>query len=125
MELMTVVVIISVIAAFAIPNYQRTVERAHRKDAETNLLAIYSANKIYFAEKSVYWPDPVGSGGLAEINTNLKLAIIPNGMTYTCYNSTPNDFKCTATRNGSTPYTITITEASPPALSCSPSSSCP
>ena len=118
-ELIVVVLIIGIMAGFAIPNYGRAVERAHRRDAETNLLAIHAANRIYFSEHDNYWPDG-GAGALADINQNLRLSIIPNGMTYNCTNVTANDYTCTATRNPpATSFTITITQAQPPNPTCS------
>ena len=123
-ELITVVIIIGVIAAFAIPSYQTAIERTHRRDAETNLMAIHADNKIYFSDKSVYWPDPVVNDPpgvlLAGINSALKLSIIANGMDYKCSNTAANNFTCTAVRQSPAPvFTLTITQAFPStAISC-------
>ena len=110
-ELIVVVIIIGIIASFAIPNYGRTIERAHWRDAETNLLAIHAADRIYFSENGQYWPHGL-PGALADINHDLRLSIIPNGMTYSCTNVTPTDYTCTATRNPpAASFTITVTQA--------------
>lgn len=112
MELMTVVVIVGIIASFAIPNYQRTIERAHQRDADTNLMSIHAANQIYRAENSVFWPGMANPGNqnLAQINQNLRLSIIGNGMTYLCSSATNNDFTCTATRIGGTGFIVTVNQ---------------
>ena len=112
MELMTVVVIVGIVASFAIPNYQRTIERAHLRDAQTNLMSIHAANQIYRAENSVYWPDPVGGPrDVTAINTNLRLSIIPNGMQYLCTTTTLNNYSCSAQRVSGAAFTVTVTEA--------------
>ena len=117
MELMVVVVIIGVLASFAIPNYTTSIERSHRRDAETQLMTIWSANQIYRAQNTLYWPDPSTSGDLTAINSNLSLGIISNGMTYNCAGlsadaSNPfGRFTCTAARQPSSSFTITVTQA--------------
>ena len=120
-ELITVVIIIGVIAAFAIPSYQTAIERTHRRDAETNLMNIHSANKIYNSENNNYWPNTGVSQDVNAINSALKLSIIPNGMTYSC-TGTASTFTCTAVRNPSI-YTITITQT-PISLNPSTNPSC-
>ena len=85
MELITVVVIVSIIAAFAIPNYNRSVLKAHEKDIVANMRAIVAAEEIYRSENGVYWP--TGFGGMLTplINTNLRLGIVENQVVYTCF----------------------------------------
>lgn len=108
MELMIVVSILGVIAAFAIPNYTKSVERSHRRDAETQLTTIWSANQIYRAQNGNYWPNDAAGRGIADINNDLGLGIIPNGMTYSCAGA----FTCTAARQPpAASFTITVTEA--------------
>ena len=77
-ELITVVIIIGVIAAFAIPSYQTAVERAYERSAVANLRSIADAEKIYFNEYKTYWPNPLDSTAywVADINTTLHLNII-------------------------------------------------
>ncbi len=115
-EMMVVVLIISVMAAFAVPNYTRTVERAHSKDAATELTTIWAANQVYKAQNGKYWPTtgqrpPVaGDPDITQINTNLHLSIVANGMTYLCGGDAAGaNFTCTASRTyQSTTYTLTV-----------------
>ena len=113
-ELLIVVIIISVMAAFTIPNYSRSIERSHRRDAETQLTTIWSANQVYRAQYGSYWP-PNNNGGpgydITAINSNLGLGIIPNGMTYNCTSVAANTFTCTAVRQPASSFTITVTQA--------------
>ncbi len=129
MEILIVVVIVGIIATFAIPNYGNSVARTHLQDAIMQLSAIRTANQLYFARTSSYWPTATytGTRNVNDINSNLSLNIIENSMIYTCnaYVS-PTTFTCTAT---STPaarsFTVTVTEAplvtsTPPAVTDNP-----
>ncbi len=129
-ELMIVVFIVGVMAAFTIPNYTKSVERSHRKDAETQLTTIWSANQIYRAQNGQDWP-PDNNGGvgydITAINNALGLGIIANGMTYNCTGTTLiiNIFTCTAVRQPASSFTITVTQAQIDSSNPSCSGSCP
>ncbi len=112
MEVMVVVIILSVMASFAIPNFTRTIERTHRDDATNQLIAINSANRIYRARNGRFWPPDTNTYNLALINTNLGLNIIASGMTYTCRGTaTGTTYDCTAARIApAAPFTILITQ---------------
>jgi type IV pilus assembly protein PilE len=111
-ELIAVVIIVAIVAAFAIPNYTKTIERAHLKDATGNLIAVHSAQQVRFSEQGKYWPDSAITVDLASINTNLKLNIIAQSMTYTCTGTAlGTTFICDAVRSGSAPYTVRATQA--------------
>jgi len=111
---MIVVVIIGIIAAFAVPNYTRAVERAHLRDAIVQLTNIHAANQIYRAENNEYWPSTSTSQDLAAINAALDLGVIANGMTYTCVGvPAGTSFTCTAVRDPpAASFTVTVTHAS-------------
>ena len=53
-ELMIVVAIIGILAAIAIPNFLRFQARSKQSEAKTNLKAIFTAEKSYYAEKDTY-----------------------------------------------------------------------
>ena len=130
-ELMVVVIIIGVMASFAIPNYILSIERSHRRDAETQLMTIWSANQIYRAQNGVYWPPPNTTGDITAINSNLSLGIIPNGMTYNCAGLSADAlnpfgrFTCTAARQPSSSFTITVTQTQISGTNPSCGGSCP
>jgi prepilin-type N-terminal cleavage/methylation domain-containing protein len=108
LELMVVVIIVGIVASFGIPNYTRSLDKARRKDAESNLQVIHAAQQIYIARhNNVYF----GPGNLAQINSNLMLNIVANGTTYSCNlpGLAPPSFTCSAVRG---PWTVTITSAS-------------
>lgn len=53
-ELMLVVAIIGILAAIAIPNFVRFQARAKQSEAKTNLKAIFTGQKSYYAERDAY-----------------------------------------------------------------------
>ena len=56
-ELMIVVAIIGVLAAIAVPNFQRFQAKAKQSEAKTNMAAMYSAQKAFHSEWSMYDTD--------------------------------------------------------------------
>lgn len=111
-ELITVVIIVGIMASFAIPNYTRSVERAHQRDATTNLISVHAANQIFRSERGEFWPTAGGWQGLTAINTDLRLAIIANGLEYQCQRLGPVAYRCQACRPDCTAsaFTIEVTE---------------
>lgn len=53
-ELMVVVAIIGILAAVAIPNFQKYQSRARQSEAKIGLSALYTAEKAYATEQSTY-----------------------------------------------------------------------
>ena len=118
-EIMLVVIIMGIIAAFAMPNYTRSLERAYARDAVVQLTALQSANNIYKAHAGQYL---CGQNILlAQINSNLGINIIPStsDITYlyssgnggSCVSPNPTAFNATARYiRGGTDYTIRVNE---------------
>ena len=129
MELMVVLCAIGVIAGLAMPQYAQSVERTHRKDAEDQLMLLHSAQDMYASRNNnAYWGPAIGATPdlkLANINQNLGLNMLANGMDYNCTGGGAN-YSCTAVRNGGAAFTITITEAAVnPEINPSCTGSCP
>ena len=106
-ELMIVVVIISVLAAMAIPRFMRTTTRTKQREAQTILKQIYSMQRAYKQEYSSYW-DPGGIAAYGSVDAGvgvngrrgfaeLKIELISTARyTYTI-NAGINNFTATAT----------------------------
>src|SRR5689334_17981157 len=101
MELMIVLAILGVIAAFAIPSYQQYNKRANRSQASQILLTIQNREEQYILDARAYSCN-LGSGGLN---------ITQDG--FTCTNDTgtcPNTSKCT---NSFYNVTVALTSSPP------------
>ena len=53
-ELMVVIMIVGIIAAFAIPSYRQYVMRANRTDAKAALLRLAAAQEQFYAQNNTY-----------------------------------------------------------------------
>lgn len=124
MELMVVIVIIGVLAAIALPNYTRTIERSRLQDATTQLTTVHAAEQVYAARSGgTYWPSDGAAHGVAEINTTLGVNLIENGMAFSCTGD-GTTFSCTGTRSGGA-FTVTVDENAVGVSNPSCSGTCP
>lgn len=119
-EALIVVVILAILAAVAIPNYRRSVERGYWRQAQDLLMAIYSGERVYFFRENAY------KGGLGPASTmedwrtididNPNLGATPQvEFSVTASGTGPTaTFTATATRKGGGPCdtkTLTIDQA--------------
>lgn len=51
MELLTAVAIVGITAAFAVPQYQKTMERSYYRAAQDILQAIYTGERMYYSRQ--------------------------------------------------------------------------
>jgi type IV pilus assembly protein PilA len=65
-ELMIVVAIIGILAAIAVPNFQRFQAKSRQAEARADLAAIYTAQKAFNAEWGQYLPSFIETGYLPE-----------------------------------------------------------
>lgn len=118
-EIMMVVVIVGIMAAFAIPSYTKSVGKAYEKAGSNNLLIIYAAQKMKILNGAI----PV-AGDITAINdssgSGLGLSIMANGIDYSCTQASPN-FTCTAARSTGD-FSLQITQTG--SICCS-KASCP
>ncbi len=91
LEILTVIIIIGILAAIALPNFAPVREYALDKEASASLKLVQAAEKIYKMENDFYYPYSaavrVQQTDIPTINTNLKL-YLPTGSSqkwsYTC-----------------------------------------
>ncbi len=75
-ELIVVLIIIGILAALTLPQYNKTKEHAIGKEAIASLKLIAAAEKIYRMEENAYYPIPAGSqSDISQINNYLRLSI--------------------------------------------------
>ena len=129
MEILLVIVILGIMAAFAMPNYNKSVELAYEKDAVLQLTAIQAAEQSYYAREITYWPSTTSNYTVDQINTALHMNLIENGFSYSCTSPSPGNFTCTAQRiGGAFTLRLNVTAAlssTSPANPCCNAGSCP
>lgn len=82
MEVIIVVVLISIIAAFAVPNYNKALQKSDEREAIVNLELMWEATKIYRVRTGDYLT--VAQPGISDINQTLNTSIIESNMVYSC-----------------------------------------
>ena len=98
MELIIVVVIIGIIAGFAIPSYQKAMARQQVKRLILTANLIAGAQEIYKAKNGQYGCPPMTCASLNDINSNLGINVMPEtGVTYITFAPTIQDFEVTIT----------------------------
>jgi prepilin-type N-terminal cleavage/methylation domain-containing protein len=97
LELLSVLLIIAILVALALPRFSMMKERALDKEAKANLKLLQAAEKIYRMEYSAY----ISCADNDAINSTLRL-FLPKGDTrswdYTTTTSTGDDLDARATR---------------------------
>jgi len=56
MEILIVTIVIAILAALALPNFQKSREYAFNKEAKANLKLIQAAERIYYMENAFFIP---------------------------------------------------------------------
>jgi type IV pilus assembly protein PilE len=79
LELLVVLVLVGIVAALALPSYQRYLQRVHRTEATTALYQIVSAQESHHLRHGVFAADiaapPPGGLGLSETTEGGRYAI--------------------------------------------------
>lgn len=124
-EMITVVIIISILAAFAIPSFQKMITRTRARDAINNLSIIHASNAIYKVRNNANFAcpsitdctaTPAPSCNMSSINnmngTGSLNIIAVSGLTYCC-----DGTRCTADHSG---FKVTVTMNNSLAASTNP-----
>ena len=116
-ELIIVLVIIGVVALFAVSGYQGYIERMRAKNAEANLLAIYDKQKRYKLDNGNYYACATATTSctLDDINANLNLDLTDSYFSYSIEQVGHSGYRAAARRNANSSLcsgqTMTLTEA--------------
>lgn len=107
-EIMIVLVILSVTAALAIPNYFKTLEESRANEGRAELQAIHMGQKIFRENNGRYYPTAGGTVAVvATMNDNLHTDLTDTADDYydlavvTDVNNNTANYSATATRNRS------------------------
>ncbi|RIX46804.1 MAG: type IV pilin protein [Rhodocyclales bacterium GT-UBC] len=106
-ELMIVVVVISILAAVAVPSYRQYVAKSRRTDAKSALLATSQAMEKFYTEKMTYDAATLGTA-----STDISKTTSPDGYYTIRFDSAPTGTVCSALSTSSsnaTAYRICAT----------------
>ena len=107
-EIMVTVIVVGLIAGFAVPNYSNGIKRNHERDAIAQLTALHATNKIFQAQNQSFF---VGSGlSMDQVNTGLGINLIANGKTFS-YTSDGATYTATFVLSGGSSFTARVTGA--------------
>ncbi len=103
-EVLVAMVMVGMMAGFALPSYFSSMEEARSNEAKTNLYIIYTAEKIYALSHSGDYLGFSGNPTVAALNSSVSGLSIDIAEQYYDVNSvttpTSSTFSATATRNG-------------------------
>jgi type IV pilus assembly protein PilE len=106
-ELMTVVVIVGILAAIAIPSYQSSVSKSRRADATGALLALGNAMERHFTENNNYCDSAAGGTLVANCGTGTEDTGTPS--IYVIPTDTAKYYTITISSASTTSYTLSAT----------------
>jgi len=109
LEIIVVLIIVGIIAAFAIPSYSTMMTQGGASAANMNLITIYKAQKDYYFTKGTYCTTGNGCDNLADINNTLGLTITDSNFNYKCETNRIFKFTCTAQSKSINKLNVTIT----------------
>ena len=111
LELIVVIIIIGILAAFAIPNFYKAIETTKVREAISSLKQIKAGEVIYYNEEYTYWPRGSAESNVAIINRRLRLFLDTGELNWDYYvNATARtSFTATAKRQSGNYATQTIT----------------
>ncbi len=92
LEVVLVVVIVAILATFAIPSYLGARQKAVDREGQTQLRLISAAEQMHRLEQATY----IGCGNTAECNTNLNLDLPLGGSWDYSVTATVDTFTATA-----------------------------
>lgn len=106
-ELLVVVTLIGLIAAFTIPDYSKAVSKSHERDLVLQGTTLHGASLIYQAQNGGYWV-ATNETDLAVINSNLNISLLAqDGSTFN-YTSDGSTFTFDGSWGG---FTVRVTQA--------------
>ena len=111
LEIMVVIVLLGIMVAFALPEYAKSLRRAHERDSVVQLRIIYAANSLYKTQADEYLDDGGSTLNEAQINAGLNIKIHASDMTYEYDRLSTSAYLATAEwSDGGGDFTVGITQ---------------
>jgi len=107
-EIMIVVILVGIIAAFGVPGYGKLIRRSHERNAILGLTAINQANSIYEIRNGEFLP---GAGlNLAAINAGLSIDVKALDLTYSYTRNSVTEYDAESDWTGAGVFTVFVDE---------------
>lgn len=118
-EILIVMMILTTILAFAVPNYNQAKLRAYEKTMTGQLQMLADANKMYMARNGFFLDGSFND--VAPVNAGLNLyLLLPENTTFSYRRNTLLDYLATMTNSG---FTLRISQST--SSPCCSAGSCP
>ncbi len=127
-EIIITTLIVGVIAAFAIPNLNKSYERELSRKSQLNLKTIHAALDIHRMRHGAYPDVTVVDWSLADLNTNLDINIIDTDFTYLYGTQVGNNLEATRQLPVAQRYVLSDQIIPTPfadGIHCTPAANCP
>lgn len=123
MEMMIVAALIGIMAAFSIPNYNKSLNKSHEKDMIAQLKMIKAAADLYYAREQEY--PQAALANITDINNTLKILVMADEKTYLYTPGAASDeFTVNVAKTGAGTFTARITQEALKTGSFSPNPCC-
>ena len=107
-EIVVVIVLIGIIAAFGVPGYGKMIRKSHERNAILGLTSIHQANSIYEAKTGEYLPgNPLT---LTQANAGLSIDVKSLDMTYSYARTAASAYTATSAWTGGSNFTVRVDE---------------
>ncbi|MBU0469506.1 MAG: type II secretion system GspH family protein [Candidatus Omnitrophica bacterium] len=127
-EIVITTLIIGIIAAFSIPNFNKMYEKEISRKAQLNMQTIHAALDIYRMRHGNYPDVTVVDWSLTELNANLDINIIDNEFTYLYGTQVGNNLEATRQLPLAQRYVLSDQVIPAPfadGIHCTPANICP
>ena len=110
LESIVVVVIVGILATFALPRFIKAVEKTKANEAISSLEQIKAGEIIYRGEENTYWPCALTETNVSTINSQLRLFLDTRELNWDYYvTANAGTFTATAKRQSGKNKNETIT----------------
>jgi len=115
LELLTVIIIVGILSALALPNLLKMKEKSYDNEAKASLKLVQAAEKIYHMQNGFYYPYSSATVTNTLLNSFLKVFLPTSSGAAWNYSTTTGTGTATAVRNKTAGrrWTITIAAENP------------
>jgi len=96
-EMMMVLIVVSIIAAFALPAYKKAIRKSHMREAEVQLIMFHGANEMYNRRQGEYYGELMeimgpGMDEIMQMNADMEINLLPGELLLTYRKTKPEAY---------------------------------